>query len=167
MAVTLLLFRGINILRNRKGDLSQQTTVNEQEERRRSLSHDLASRRGRGGLSIALNVGDYVVVSNSMPTTPIEAIARPASAFFVNMPPLATSSSGSSFDRKSEAEAEKSGASYGVRRKSSVTFTEEHAPQTTMNVPTLGFIAASPMLSDLEEPKSVVLERAASSSDFA
>ena len=87
VVVTLLLVRGVNILRNRKADLeaaaaatgsaaSQQQTAALRmptSSGRASTAGDLATRRGNNPLSISLNVGSYVVVGPSNPATPSSA----------------------------------------------------------------------------------------------
>lgn len=167
VAVTLLLFRGINILRNRNGEKIQHRSEDGMESRRQSLSNDIATRRGREGLSISLNVGDYIIVTNSIPTTPAAAASGPHTAYSIGLPAASPDDSYGSTSLIEE-EPEKTCTSPGVRRKSSVTFTDGvQGGGEVVAVPALAFIAASPMVSPSAQMASIGLGRTPSQSEFA
>ena len=135
------------------------------ESRRQSLSNDLASRRGRAGLSISLNVGDYVIVTNSIPTTPADSATQSRAAYIVDIPPLSSDET-LGIQTPGEKEADSNYMFPKVRRKSSVTFADG-IQGDVQSKPSLGLIAASPVLPESEHMQSISLGRAPSQSDFA
>ena len=134
---------------------------------RADTTSDLATRRGNNPLSISLNVGSYVVVGPSNPTTPSTAgrMPREQDEVHLTLPTLALSpGDGCRSDLSTPlhtpaheyfelgSHQEKDGLGQ-VRRKSSVTFLDEvlSARELQSGAASLGAIVASPRI-DTEAP---------------
>ena len=179
VVVTLLLVRGVNILRNRKADLEAAAAAGHTGSTNTALTTfrlpvsktdsagDLAKRRGGNPLSISLNVGSYVVVGPSNPTTPSTAAHMPRGQDEVHLtlPTLALSPgdgcrsdlstplhtpANEYFELRNHEEKDGLGQ---VRRKSSVTFLDEvlSARELQGGAASLDAIVASPRI-DTEAP---------------
>lgn len=158
IVVTLMLFRGINILRNRKiedGKLVTSSSETKSQDEGGEVGFQdmlmpkaatLATRRGTQGLSISLNIGNYVVPSRvSTPTGqgPIMLHESTYKSTFSN----AATPDGEYFHDKTEAYP-------GYKRRSSLTFADElHLSPLShvIQIPTLSLIQASPLMQQPEQ----------------
>jgi len=162
VAVSLMLARGINILQHGQTQAAQQSpqssaadTVDIVEVQvQPRLPIPLAQRRGGRHISIALNVGSYVVPSEPSTPTASGMPSRPSSARFIPPSSLSTRLEGLSkgqdsyFTLEYPATPSSETPLINLPRKSSVTFTDEILSlDNRLNAPpTLATIGGSPMV---------------------